>query len=162
MNITIRPYNQTDKDAVILCLENLSDYLSPLDPFKKIRRLPPWGKKYMNWLLDRVKKQDGAIFVAQDDDQVIGMIAVVVVKMTKLDQLSFAAAHMGRVLEIFVHDSYRHHGVRKLLMKYAENHLREKQCEFVRIEVFEPNTDAHSFYKSLGYTDRLRDMIKQI
>lgn len=162
MYITIRPYDHVDKTAVIRCLESLSDYLAPLDPINKIRRLPPWGKKYTSWLLNAIEKQNGAIFVAQDDDQIIGMIAVVVVKMTKLDQLSFAATKMGRVLELFVHEPFRRQGVGNLLMDKAECHLREKLCEFVRIEVFEPNVGAHNFYQSLGYTDRLRDMIKKI
>lgn len=162
MHITIRPYNHADKDAVVRCLESLSDYLAPLDPINKIRRLPLWGKRYTSWLLNAVKKQDGAIFVAQIDGRIVGVIAVVVVKMTKLDQLSFAATQMGRVLELFVHEPFRHQGVGNFLMQKAECHLREKQCEFVRIEVFEPNVGAHKFYQSLGYTDRLRDMIKKI
>ena len=162
MNITVRPYDQSDKDDVIFCLENLSDYLSPLDPFKKIRRLPPWGRKYMNWLLDKVKKQDGAIFVAQDENRIIGCIIVVVVKISKLDQLSFAVSQMGRILELFIYEKYRRRGAGRLLMNKAEEYLRMKKCEFIRIEVFEPNTRAHTFYQSLGYADRLRDMIKQI
>ncbi|MEK9143885.1 MAG: GNAT family N-acetyltransferase [Patescibacteria group bacterium] len=162
MHITTRPYDQSDRDAVVLCLEALSDYLSPLDPLKKIRRLPPWGKKYMGWLLNKVKRQRGIIFVAQADDRVIGCIVVVVEKMKKLDQLSFAVSHLGRVQELFVYEKHRRHGVASLLMDKAENYLREKKCEIVRIEVFEPNTHAHNFYQSLGYTDRIRDMTKQI
>ncbi|MDP1722816.1 MAG: GNAT family N-acetyltransferase [Candidatus Gottesmanbacteria bacterium] len=162
MNISIRLYDQSDKDSLIHCLEELSDYLSPMDPITILRRLPRWGKKYTHWLLNAVKKQDGAIFVALDDHRVIGVIAVVVVKITKLDQLSITATKMGRVLELFVHEPYRRHGVGKLLINHAENHLHGKHCEFVRIEVFEPNTSAHNFYQSLGYTDRLRDMIKKI
>ncbi len=162
MNISIRLYDQSDKDAVILCLEGLCDYLSPLDPLKKIRRLPPWGKKYMSWLLNKVKRQDGVIFVAQDDDRIIGCIVVAMEKTTKLDRLSFAVSRVGRILELFVYKQYRQNTIGSQLMNKAEEYLREKQCEFVRIEVFEPNTHAHNFYQSLGYTDRLRDVIKQL
>lgn len=47
-------------------------------------------------------------------------------------------------------------------MERAEEYLKQHQCNALRVEVFEPNVNAHNFYRRLGYRDRIIDMIKTV
>ncbi len=160
--VRIRKYNPSDRKDLVMSLEDLCDYLIPLDPLKRIRRLPAWGKTYTRSLLGKIKHHHGVIYIARYDNKVIGVIAGIILRQSKLDLLEFAPTKFGRALELFVDEKYRRKYVGQLLMEKMEYYFRLQGCDFVRIEVFEPNTNAHSFYQSLGYSDRLRDMIKKL
>lgn len=40
--------------------------------------------------------------------------------------------------------------------------FQEKGCSISRVEVFEPNVNAHGLYHKLEYRDRIIDMIKEL
>ena len=66
----------------------------------------------------------------------------------------------GRILELFILDSYRGLRLGKKLMQQMENYFKKNNCDIVRVEVFVPNKNAHNFYEKLDYSDRVIDMIK--
>ncbi len=159
---TIRQYKKTDKEALIGCLEGLCDYLVDLDPLKKIRRLPAFGRTYAQSLLKKIARNNGALYVADDNGKVVGIIVGIVQNVSKLDQLSFASVKYGRILELFVHSEYRGKNIGKLLIEKMEDHFKQLHCDHIRIEVFEPNKNAHNFYRALGYTNRVIDLMKEL
>ena len=162
MNSTVRKYRPSDQHALMKCLEGLCDYLIPLDPLKRIRRHPTWGKTYTRSLLDKINHHNGVIYVAECDRKIIGIIAGIIQKQSKLDLLEFAPTKFGRVLELFVDEKFRGKYVGRLLMEKMEEYFKSEGCDFVRIEVFQPNKLAHDFYKKRGYADRVIDMAKQL
>ena len=162
MDVVIRKYNQADRDDVVRCLEGLFDYLTPLDPLKRMRRLPPWGKLYTTSLLHKIKKHTGIIFVAEINTEIVGVIARIILKQTKLDLLEVKPTKSGRILELFVDENFRGKRIGKRLMNTMEDYFRNAGCDFARIEVFEPNTSAHRFYEALGYDDRAVDLVKSL
>ena len=158
----IRAYKENDKAGLVECLEGLCDYLVNVDPLKKIRRLPAFGRTYTQSLLKKIVRNNGALYVADDNGEIVGIIAGIVQNVSKLDQLSFASTKYGRVLELFVHPDYRGNHLGKLLVEKMEDHFKQLHCDHLRIEVFEPNKSAHQFYHALGYTDRVIDVIKEL
>ncbi len=160
--VQIRTFNPSDRKDLVRCLEGLCDYLIPLDPLKRIRRLPAWGKTYTRSLLSKIKHHNGIIYVAEYDSKIIGVIAGIILKQSKLDLLEFAPTKFGRVLELFVDEKFRGKHVGRLLMKKMEAYFKSAECDFVRIEVFQPNTLARDFYRKRGYTDRVIDTIKHL
>lgn len=162
MDTTIRRYRSSDHKELEKCLEGLCDYLIPLDPLKKIRRLPTWVTLYTRSLLEKIKRNDGVIYVATHNNKIVGIIAGVILKQSKLAQLDFSVTKSGRVLELFVHKKYRNQQIGRMLMDKMEQYFKNAHCDIIRVEVFEPNLLAHRFYESLGYNDRIRDMIKEI
>lgn len=162
MDTTIRKYKSSDRKELKKCLEGLCDYLIPLDPLKKIRRLPEWATLYSRSLLEKIKRNDGVIYVAQYNNKIIGIVAGIILKQSKLDQLDFSVTKSGRVLELFIEEKYRNKQIGKKLMDKIEQYFRNAHCDIIRIEVFEPNIGAHRFYKKLGYMDRVIDLIKEV
>ena len=66
MKIVIRKYEQSDSKDVVKCLEGLFDYLIPLDPLKRLRRLKPWGPRYTKELLSKITNNKGAYIVKNE------------------------------------------------------------------------------------------------
>lgn len=162
MNVTIRKYKPTDKEAIENFFDDFSDYIASMDPLKRLRRLRGYGKKYLRITLRDVEKKNGAMYVAMEDNRVIGFVVGVIIKQKAIERYECIPTTTGRVAELFVQESQRGKSVGSLLMQKIEHYFKANNCNVVRIEVFEPNIHAHTFYQSHGYTDRLRDMIKKI
>lgn len=159
--ISIKKYSPKDKETLFVLIEELQDYLVQIDPLKRLRRLPGYNKKYIENLLQKIKKQKGAIFLAKDENIPLGFIAGVVEKQDKDELLGCVPSRPGRILELIVSDKYRGKNVGSLLMERVEEYFHDEGCTVLLVEVFEPNNLAHNFYKKLGYTDRSIDMIKK-
>lgn len=162
MPITIREYQPTDQPTLIKLYEDFQDYLVAMDPIKRIRRLPSYGKHTLQTTLLDVQNKNGVFYIALDRDQIIGFIVAVVLKQEEAELYECIPSTIGRVTDLFIIADFRKQGIGKMLMKKAEQHCKKNGCDVVYIEIFEPNTHAHNFYQSLGYTDRLRDVIKQL
>jgi len=64
-----------------------------------MRRLPPWGKLYTTSLLHKIKKHTGIIFVAEINTEIVGVIARIILKQTKLDLLEVKPTKSGLIVE---------------------------------------------------------------
>ena len=137
-----------------------ADYIVVVDDLKRSRRLPEYGKSYTTALIKKVEKNHGFIFLADSKGKLIGLVAGIVEKQKKGDLLERVQTKAGRVLELFVSQNHRSKGIGEELMKKAEIYFKENKCNVVRVDVFSPNTRAHEFYKELGYSDRMIDMVK--
>src|SRR4051812_42942878 len=71
----IRDYNSlTDHPALVTCMEELQEVERVWDP-----ALPPGSviaSNYVEWILQRGATRAGRIFVAEQDDRVVGFAAV--------------------------------------------------------------------------------------
>ena len=67
MKVVTREYKDSDRQFLVRSLEGLVDYLAQLDPIKRTRRLPAFGRNYTNMLLNKVKRQNGIVFIADVD-----------------------------------------------------------------------------------------------
>lgn len=160
--LLIRPYHIEDFDILVSLLEQLQDYVSALDTLNMMRRLPEYGKDYTQRLLERVEKDQGKILLAELNKKPVGMIAGAIREQTPAEQLEKVYAKRGRILELFVEEKARKLGVGKRLMESMEEYLASQGCTVIRIEVFAANQNARDFYDSLGYNDRVVDMMKKI
>lgn len=160
MEITFKKYQKNDFKDLDRCEVELQDFLTKIDPLKRIRRGPGYSPKYTLNILEKVAKYDGIIFLACDGQEIVGCIAGIIEKQSEAGLLEYVPTKAGRILELFVSDAYRKHGIGKQLMEKVEDYMHKKRCDLIRIEVFEPNKNAHHFYKSLNYQDRMIDMVK--
>ncbi len=162
MDFDIREYKSSDEPRLIELMEEFQDYLVDIDYMQRTRRMPGYGVGYVGRLLGRIKDDDGAIYLAEHEGETIGLVAAVIETQPADDLLECIPSKGGRILELYVVPSYRKQGVGRSLIKAAEEYLARKRCAVLRIEVFEPNTNAHRFYNRIGYRDRMIDMIKKI
>lgn len=158
----IRHYTTNDLPILEKFMERLTDYLSSIDSLKRIERKPEYGKIYTQHLLDELEKHQGFIYFAEENDSPIGCVVGAIYKQEPHEQIENIPALYGRVLELYVDQSYRSVGTGKLLLTKAEEEFIKADCTALLIEVMTDNKQAHEFYQRLGYQDRMVDMIKVI
>lgn len=154
--------HQGNKTIIISLIEELQDYLIKIDPLKRLIRSPKYGEVYVDDLLEKIKNQDGVIYIAEIDNIPVGMIAGVFEKQTDIDKLECIPSKPARILELIVSEKYRSQGIGLLLMNKIEEYFKKEGVDIIRVEVFEPNKNTHNFYSKSGYEDRAIDMVKKI
>jgi hypothetical protein len=85
------------------------------------------------------------IFLAVADGQVLGLLALHLRRMLQY------ASPVVRVTALVVDRQARRRGVGKLLMERAEQIGSAAGCEFVELTSAVDRTEAHAFYRSIGY-----------
>lgn len=85
-----------------------------------------------------------AVFAAQAGNRVIGYIHI-----EKYDLLYFET--LANVLGLAVRADSRRNGTGKLLIEAAENWAREIGAVGIRLNSGASRTDAHSFYRAVGF-----------
>jgi len=160
MKINIRKYQPSDAPSIVKCMERFGDYLVTVDSMKRQRRMPGFGEYFTQKMLKDVEKNYGIIYVVENERQIIGFIAGVILRQTEEDLLECVPTKAGRIIELFVDEQFRREGIGTMLMEKVEEHFRQNGCDVSRVEVFEPNVKAHNFYRKLGYRDRSIDMVK--
>ncbi len=160
MVITIREYEEKDREKLFSFMDKLQDYLISIDPLHRLRRAKNYGRLYTDRLLNKITKEEGIIFFAEENTLLIGVIVGIIEKQKKENLLECIPTKTGRIQELFVDQQYRSKGVGKLLMKHLEDYFKRKKCTILKVEVFAPNKRAHKFYGNYGFEDRVVDMIK--
>ncbi len=160
--MTIREYTIQDIEPMVAAQYRFMTYLSNIDDLGRLVCNPGYGEAYTTDLLEKLKEQDGQIYVAENDGKMVGFIAGVVEKESEIEKLSHIPLKQGRVLDLFVEEEYRGSGVGKQLMARVEEYFRDKKCDTALIEVFGPNKKAKNFYEQLGYADRDYDLQKSL
>ena len=107
--------------------------------------------------MEKVKKQNGKIFLSIEDELVNGLIVGVVETVDEVDKLTNDCAKTGEVLELIVSKKNRGNGVGKILLNKMEEYFKNIGCIRTNIEVFGPNVSGLNFYEGNGYV--VRDMI---
>jgi len=125
----------------------------------KFRRMPNYGAHFKQKLLENVSGNNGVIYVAEREGQVMEFITGIICTKSVEELLECEPLKSGRLLESFVAPSFREQNVGTTLMKRMEKHFEQNGCDVSRVEIFEPNIKAYQFYINLGYQDR---MIKQL
>ncbi len=162
MNTSIREYTDKDKPELVRCMEALQDFEIGIDNLKRKRRLLGFGKDKTNKLLKRIAKKQGKIFLAIDGKSICGCVAGAIEKQTKEDLLKNIPSRVGWILELYIDEAYRNHGIGRQLIQRMEKYFKTKRCTLLYINVMTENNNAHGMYKHLGYADRYIQMIKQI
>jgi GNAT superfamily N-acetyltransferase len=157
---TIRTYRQSDFLSLVKAMEDFQDYLVGIDTLQRLRRLPKYGQSYTKRFVKSIKIKQGKIFVAINDKQIVGFIGGIIERQMSADLLECITSGDGRILELFVSDTFRTKGIGKMLMDKMEDYFKKKHCTTIRVEVLACNNFAHDFYKKVSYSDRTIDMIK--
>ena len=138
-----RKYERKDISAIRDILENDLGYNCELDKLNK----------RINEMLKRGNYQ---IFVACDDDKVVGYIGCV-------SYLAFELENEGmKIIALAVSKEYRRKGIGTELLKTAERWAKENNIEVILLNSGLPREDAHRFYESQGYFKKSYGFIKRI
>lgn len=146
-------YDEQIKDLLV----DLQNYLIDIDDWHTQILSNNYREDYFEIDLELINKQDGKIFLAIENDKIVGLVLGVVNLNDEIDKLANDCAKTGNVLELIVKNSSRGHGIGKLLLNEIETYLKKINCKRINIEVFGPNKSALNFYLKNDYI--IRDYI---
>lgn len=125
--MNIRPYEKTDRYAVIALWEESGLVVPQNDPGKDI---------------DRKLQVDPELFlVAERDGSIVATV------------MAGYEGHRGWINYLAVKPSQQRLGYGRMMMASAEALLREKGCPKINLQVRKTNAEALGFYASIGYGD---------
>lgn len=158
----IRVHRDEDLPAVERLMVELQTLIVALDPLRRNRCPPEYGREYAQDVLHKIAKSDGRLYVAETEEGIVGCVAVIIEALSSGDLIDHMPLKDARITELVVSSHARNAGVGSALMKAAEEFAREKECDGLRVEVFSPNEAAHGFYRKHGYEDRYVNLIKNL
>ncbi len=159
--VSIVEFHQKDKESVVALIQSLQDHIAVLDPLKLNKHGPAFlATQYVEYLIDRTVRENGIMYIAEEEGRVIGCIGGIV--HTVQGDLETYETRDGRIMDLVVSPNYRGKQVGKKLMLAMEEHFKSSHCDFVRVECFGYNKNAHMFYEKCGYHDRSIEMIKKL
>ena len=120
-------YDEQIKDLLV----ELQNYLIDIDDWHTQVMLPEYRENSFKMDMKKIEKQNGKIYLAIENDIVIGLImGVVEVK----DEIG--------------------NGIGKSLLEKIEEYFKSINCKRINIEVFGPNKKGLNFYKKNDYITR--------
>jgi GNAT superfamily N-acetyltransferase len=105
----------------------------------------PIGEKQVRRTLAALNKLGETPIVATLGKKVVGLVGLH--RMVTIHR----AAPVGRVPVLVVAEEERGHGIGRLLVEAAEQWCRTQGCELIEVTSNDRLTEAHAFYRHLGY-----------
>lgn len=150
----IREYIPKDRTQIMRLMIEFGSYLTPIDPMSRVSFAKDGEVYFTDKLLHEVETKNGKVFVAEDNDKVIGFIGGYIEEQSKEELMESKPAKPGVISEFFVTQTHRKGGIGSKLIATMEEYLKQQGCSFVRLEVFGPNIQAREFYSKRGYQER--------
>lgn len=152
--MTIRPYQPSDFQAIVELMREFGDFIEQIDPLSQTAYAEDGAEYFTEKLLSDTKVPGGRLFVATQDDSVIGFIGGYPVQQSEPEKKASQPSRIAVISEFFVSQEFRQAGVGAELLQKLEDHFRIQGCTLLRLEVFAPNQLARHFYAKHGYSER--------
>lgn len=143
-------------------LVDLQNYVISIDKYNLNIISNDYREKYFEFMQNDCKKNQGKVFIAIQENNILGMVTGFVQEYDERDRLDYSCPKKGIVAELIVDKNNRANGVGSELLKHIEEYCKSIGCEFVQIDVFAYNENAKKFYYKNGYEDRMITLFKQI
>lgn len=143
-------FDEQIKDLLV----ELQNYLIDIDDWHTQIMLPEYREKYFKMDMEKVKNQDGKIYLEIENNTVNGLIIGVVEEKDDIDKLTNDCAKTGSVIELIVKNNIRGNGIGKNLLEKLEEYFKSINCKRINIEVFGPNKKGLNFYEKNDYVVR--------
>ncbi len=151
-------YAESVKDLFV----ELQQYLTNIDDENILLLKEKYREDYFNFAFKLIKTNNGILFLATEDNKVIGLVTGYLGQIDEEDVITNCCPKRGIVSDLIVSKSCRGGGVGKKLMEKMEEYFKKCKCDHVAIEVFGPNKSALEFYERLGYNIRSYTVGKKI
>lgn len=153
--VHIRPYEDKDFHSIISLMTTLQEYFVDLDQSqeKKTFTTQKEAEEYILQTLKDVKEMDGATFVAEQDEHVIGFVQGVVKHHENdvMHILTHQKSIDGWIGLLFVEASLRSQGIGQLLINKMRDFFKEKNCTTMRLFVAHNNQRTIDAYEKYGF-----------
>ena len=102
---------------------------------------------------DFLDSNSQAMFVAEEDGEVIGFAHVVLIKAKKVPCLKPETSLY--LQDLVVTAEYRSRGIGTILLNEAKKYGKDNGADFFRTQVFPQNTDGMRFYERNGFSTKM-------
>ena len=127
--------------------------------FGKHAKMRKNAKKLIyNFLKSNIKKSYYAAFIAEDKGKAIGALNCQIQKWHFVNDVGL----YGYCSTIFVKESYRNKGVAKRLFNRMNLWFKSKKIKVTALFVHSKNRSALKAWRSLGFNETLKLMVKEI
>lgn len=150
-------YNSYYDEDIKELLVELQNYLIDIDDWHTQVLLPNYREDMFKMDINKVNNNGGKIYLAQENDDIVGLIIGIVADPDEEDKLTNDCAKTGNVLELVVKEGVRSNGIGKVLLTKLEEYFKTINCKRINIEVFGPNKKGLDFYTKNNYA--IRDYI---
>ena len=145
--ITVRLATEADQPLLRKLTVELHEAVRATAPF-----LPPADTIFVahwRWLERQLAECGGAFLVAEQAGRPVGHACVLV--HSPPDEPDEGTDPSARLLEVYVRDPARGHGIGRRLVEAAEQFARDAGAKEIRLGVTAGNAPARALYESLGY-----------
>jgi ribosomal protein S18 acetylase RimI-like enzyme len=149
-----------EKDYESICLLYKQVDQLHADKLPHIFQAMPENPLQREYFLGLIHTYNSIIFIAEEKEQVIGFINVLVRVSSDIPVL--VPRCYGIIENISVDQEYRGRGVGRALMSKAHEWALEMGAGEIELNVYEFNRTAQIFYENLGYKTQSRRMILKI
>jgi acetyltransferase (fragment) len=120
----------------------------------------------MQRMIDDSEDMDGAMYVAEENGQVVGFIQGVIIDHQPGQDAVFDAVHIPRkdgwIGLLYVEPEQRGSGIGRALLDEMKHYFQSKNCDTLRLKVLSGNQRAIAFYEKYGLTAREVEMITKL
>ena len=162
--MTIRPFRPKDRTAIDELAIKLHAHFAQVDdaaeslPFTSSRD----AQDYMQWMINDSENMNGAIYVAEENGEVVGFIQGVIIDHQPGQDAVFDAVHAPRkdgwIGLLYVKPEQRGSGIGRALLDEIKRYFQSKNCDTLRLKVLSGNQPAIAFYEKYGLTAREIEM----
>lgn len=139
-NFNIRKACYDDVPSIIRLLAD--------DPLGKQRESysDPLPQKYYAAFADIDADKNNYLIVVEVDNKIIGTS-----QLTIITHLTYQGGKRGQIEGVRIDESYRGHGIGKLMIEWAINKAREVGCHLIQLTMDKKRLETIEFYKKLGF-----------
>ena len=166
--MTIRPFHPKDRVAINELAIKLHAHFAQVDD--TVESLPFISSRdahgYMQRMINDSENMDGAIYVAEENGQVIGFIQGVIIDHQPGQDVVFDAVHAPRkdgwIGLLYVEPEQRGSGIGQALLDEMKRYFQSKNCDTLRLKVLSSNRRAIAFYEKYALTVREIEMVTKL
>ena len=160
--IAVVEYDEAYRMPCVDLLVELQEHLVSVDNENIQVLTENYYKNYMDYVLLLSREHHGQMYIALQNNVIVGLIAGLIEEKDKEDYLTNRCPVRGIITELIVTREARGLGIGKLLMDRMEKYFGTNNCEYTSVSAFAPNHIAVDFYEELGYTVRNIELTKRI
>ena len=166
--MTIRPFHPKDRTAIDELAIKLHAHFAQVDdtaeslPFTSSRD----AQDYMQQMINDSENMNGAIYVAEENGEVVGFIQGVIIDHQPGQDAVFDVVHAPRkdgwIGLLYVKPEQRGSGIGRALLDEIKRYFQSKNCDTLRLKVLSGNQPAIAFYEKYGLTAREIEMVTKL
>lgn len=155
-------YNEKYIEEVKDLMVELEEYIVSIDKDNLDIVSEEYREKYVDYMLEDVRKNNGKVLLALENEKVVGIIVGTIKEYSDWDHLDYKCPKTGNISELVVTKNSRAKGTGKKLIAEMEKYFKDCGCEYVYLDVFAYNENAIKFYNKNNYHARMHGLIKKI